>query len=156
MKLIYSEKCVALELNDSELEDKSLSFESMSRGDTEALLSHYLHSRNEYAEIELIRGSHSLLILAQLAENTVCAFRFSSFEALVSAVSSLEGEPRSSLFLIDGKYILTLESCESALSLCDFGTKLLMSRKLLLHLCEQGCELIENSAVSVLKSVFVR
>lgn len=149
----------ALEFDESELNNAGISLEDISNEQTAKLLKNSLDITDcniDGAILELFLGKHSLLIFARLCSDTHY-FMFDCLENLLSAVCCIDQNIPSSLYKLSDSYILAIELYHAQMPpspVYEYGTEVKLHPYKLLHLREQGNEIIYRQAIKQLQSVF--
>lgn len=109
------------------------------------------------AYVDFFPGRDEVMLFVRLNFKDPLFFRFEDFESVITAAAACGDVPFSSLFYIDGHYVLAvyrLEGEPDPISLFEFGAQLEYPADFALHLSEHGRELILNNAISVLREKF--
>ena len=144
---------VALYLNENDLKERQMDLESINIKQAAALLD---VEGWERAEFEIFAGKDSILVIAWDRSRTPYCFAFESFEDMISAVSECPQDQNSKLICYNEMYILTLypeKGEELCPALYEFGEMLGNTEGFVLHIEEQGEEVITTNAVNMLKKL---
>ena len=144
---------VALYLNGNDLREREMDSESVSIKQAAALLD---VEGWERAAFEIFAGKDSLLVIAWDKSRTPYCFAFDSFEDMISAVSECPPDHNSKLIRYNKMYVLAVYP-EKGEQLCpalfEFGEMLGNTEGFVLHIEEQGEEVITTNAVNMLKKL---
>ena len=140
----------------SDLRTLGIDPRNISSEDTKKLLRTALGSQVENIKTEIFPGNEGIIMFFKDSRPEYVFFQFETFEELLAASFKSPSLP-SSLFYMDGKYILSVLSWDEEdlpLSLYEYGDRLDIQPDMLLFFEEHGKIIIEKDAIEKLSTDF--
>ena len=140
----------------SDLRTLGIDPRNISSEDTKKLLRTALGSQVENIKTEIFPGNEGIIMFFKDSQPEYVFFQFETFEELLAASFKSPSLP-SSLFYMDGKYILSVLSWDEedlSLSLYEYGDHLDIQPDMLLFFEEHGKIIIEKDAIDKLTTDF--
>lgn len=153
----------AVYVSGDELREEHIDPADVTVDDTERILasafSRLGRQREEQVFLELFPGRDDLLLFVRPARTAPLFFTFDGLEALVAAADSWHGDAASSLWYIDGRYILAVwpwDAPDDCHALLEFGESLDKPPEYEPFLSEHGRILASPDALGSLRKAFCR
>ncbi len=107
--------------------------------------------------VDMLEGKDNAILFIRRSGGSACFFEFCSLEDLISCALACCGDWISSLYTIDGAYILSVypwENWEAPPVISEYGARLSCSPGYAAHLEEHGRLLIAGDAIASLRQCF--
>ena len=155
------DSALAVFVSSDDLRHENIDPAALTDSDTEKLLTSVFsrlgRQRGEHICLELFPGRDCLMMFVRSSPDKPVFFTFDSFDTLISSAEEWRGGAASTLWYIDGRYVLALWPWDRDFTggaLCEFGNPLSRPPEYERYLSEHGRTLASPDALGLLRSVF--